>query len=162
MCSSCCATYYGKTSRNLMIHCLEHLGINKSGCKINTPISSAIHEHIRNTGHNGSLDDFKIISKESTPWTSSFLKAFLFLRIGPLSIPNSLPFLWFSFSVHFFTVLSTHRFNPLLPMSPDYRCLLVYSAFFGPLFSFPLFYVYCILCNHLVLFLTPVYFPLFY
>ena len=79
------------------------------------------------------------LAKVSTPWTSSFLKAFLFLRIGPLSIPNSLPFPWFSFSVHFFTVLSTHRFSPVLPMSPDYRCLLVYSAFFGLLFSFPLF-----------------------
>ena len=34
-CSGCSATYYGKTSRNLLIRSREHLGINKLGQKVN-------------------------------------------------------------------------------------------------------------------------------
>ena len=30
-CSSCQATCYGKTSRHFIVHCIEHLGINKKG-----------------------------------------------------------------------------------------------------------------------------------
>ena len=30
-CSSCKATYYGKTSRHFIVRCREHLGVNKKG-----------------------------------------------------------------------------------------------------------------------------------
>ena len=33
-CSGCNATYYGKTNRNLLIRCNEHLGINRNGHEI--------------------------------------------------------------------------------------------------------------------------------
>ena len=96
-CSSCCATYYGKTSRNLKIRCLEHLGINKSGRKINTPISSAIREHIKNTGHDGSLDDFKIISKSINPLDLLIFESLLILKDRPSlnSQQSSIPLVLF-------------------------------------------------------------------
>ena len=61
MCSSRNAAYYGKTSRNLKIHCLEHLGITKSGHKINSPSSSSIYQHIISSDHISSLEDFQFI-----------------------------------------------------------------------------------------------------
>ena len=66
-CSSCNAAYYGKTSRNLKNRCSEHLGINKSGRKINYPSNSSIYQHINSSDHSGSLEDFKIISKNNNP-----------------------------------------------------------------------------------------------
>ena len=62
-CSSCNATYYGKTIRNLKVRCLEHLGRNRSGQKTNSSNPSSIGEHIGKTGHNATMEDFKIIAK---------------------------------------------------------------------------------------------------
>ena len=56
-CSSCQAIYYGKTSRYFIVRCREHLGINKKGKSVNGA-SSAIRDHIKDTGHSASLDDF--------------------------------------------------------------------------------------------------------
>ena len=60
-CPSCSAQYYGKTSRNLAIGCREHIGITKTGYKINNN-SSAVYNHSSTTGHPVSLEDFRIIS----------------------------------------------------------------------------------------------------
>ena len=61
-CPGCHALYYGKTTRNLDTRCREHLGINKAGQKIKSNCS-AIGDHISKFGHNGSLEDFDILSK---------------------------------------------------------------------------------------------------
>ena len=58
-CSSCNATYYGKTIRNLKVRCLEHLVRNRSGHKTNFSNPSSIGEHIGKTGHNATMEDFK-------------------------------------------------------------------------------------------------------
>ena len=44
-CNGCSATYYGKTSRNLLIRCREHLGINKLGQEVKSYSPSSIKEH---------------------------------------------------------------------------------------------------------------------
>ena len=44
-CPGCNASYFGKTSRNLVTRCREHLGINKAGQKIKVS-RSAIWDHI--------------------------------------------------------------------------------------------------------------------
>ena len=60
-CSSCQATNYGKTSRHFIVRCREHLGIRKSNSVKGA--SSAIKDHVKDTGHSASLDDFCIIYK---------------------------------------------------------------------------------------------------
>ena len=44
------AGYYGKTSRNLAIRCREHIGVTKTGLRINNN-SSAVYNHSCTTGH---------------------------------------------------------------------------------------------------------------
>ena len=61
-CSSCQATYYGKTSLHFIIRCREHLGIDIKGSSIEGT-SSAIRDHICNTGHSAFLDNFCIIGR---------------------------------------------------------------------------------------------------
>ena len=57
------AAYYGKTTMNLLVRCNEHLGANKSDCKLAAPSPSSIRDHFKQTGHIASIDDFCIISK---------------------------------------------------------------------------------------------------
>ena len=54
MCSSCQATFYGKTSCHFIVRCREHLGINRKGNSVKVA-SSAIRDHIKDTGHSASL-----------------------------------------------------------------------------------------------------------
>ena len=56
-CSSCQATYFSKTSRHFIVRCREYLGINEKGLNIKGACSS-IRNHINETGHAVSLDDF--------------------------------------------------------------------------------------------------------
>ena len=60
-CSGCNATYHGKISRDLKTHCNEYFGIGKSGSKLASQSPSSIWDHIKQTGHSGSLDDFSVI-----------------------------------------------------------------------------------------------------
>ena len=62
-CSGCTATYNGRTPRNLKIRCYEHLEINKSERNYPSPSSSSIWDHIKQSGHDCTLEDFSIISK---------------------------------------------------------------------------------------------------
>ena len=64
-CSSCKATYYGKTNRNLLTRYREHLGINKYGQNIQSESSSSIKDHANKTGHAVSIDDFTILCKSN-------------------------------------------------------------------------------------------------
>ena len=83
LCSGCSATYYGKTSRNLNICCYEHLGTNKSGSKRSTPSSSSVGDHIKQSGHEGTLEDFSIISKTSMTFDLLIHESLLIQRDRP-------------------------------------------------------------------------------
>ena len=82
-CSGCSATYYGKTSRNLKIRCYEHLGTNKSGGKRACPSSSSVGDHIKQSGHEGTLEDFSIISKTNMTFDLFIHESLLIQRDRP-------------------------------------------------------------------------------
>ena len=74
-CPGCHASYYGKTARNLVVRCREHLGINKAGQRIKSS-PSAIGDHISKSGHDASLENFKIISRTDNLLICLFTRAF--------------------------------------------------------------------------------------
>ena len=92
-CSSCNATYYGKTTRNLKVRCLEDLGINRRGHKTNSSCQSSIADSINKTAHNATMEDFKIIAKSDTAFDLLIYESLSFKRIDLTLTPNSLPFL---------------------------------------------------------------------
>ena len=95
-CPGCHALYYGKTTRNLVTRCREHLGINKAGQKIKSNCS-AIGDHISKSGHNGSLDDFHILSKTENSFDLLIHESLLILRDHPSlnSQQSSIPLVLF-------------------------------------------------------------------
>ena len=82
-CSGCCATYYGKISRNLRIRGSEHLGIGKSGSKLASQSTSTIWDHLKQTGRTGSLEDFSIISKKDNSFDLLIHESLLIQRDNP-------------------------------------------------------------------------------
>ena len=78
-CSSCQATYYGRTSRHLIVRCRAHLGINKKGNSVKGA-SPAIRDHIKDTGHSGSLDNFCIIDRTNNELDFLVNESLLILR----------------------------------------------------------------------------------
>ena len=81
-CSSCKATYYGKTSRHFIVRCREHLGVNKKGKSIKGAPSS-IRDHIVSTGHSASINDFCIINTASNELDLLIHESLLILRDRP-------------------------------------------------------------------------------
>ena len=76
-CPGCHASYYGKTQRNLITRCKEHLGINKAGLQIKGS-SSAIRDHIKDhiRDHAASVNDFSILDRANDDLICLFTKAF--------------------------------------------------------------------------------------
>ena len=81
-CSSCQATYYGKTSRHFIVRCREHLGINRKGNSVKGA-ASAIKDHVNDTGHSASLDDFCIIDKVNNKLEFLIHESLLILKDRP-------------------------------------------------------------------------------
>ena len=94
-CSNCQVTHYGKTSRHFNVGCREHLGINKKGSSVKGA-SSAIRDHIKDTGHSSSLDNFCIIDRTNNELDLLIHESLLIPRHRPTlnfqrsSIPLSL------------------------------------------------------------------------
>jgi len=83
MCNSCQATYYGKTSRHFIVRCREHLGINRKGNSVKGAVKSAITDHVNDTGHSASLDDFCIIDKVNNELELLIHESLLILKDRP-------------------------------------------------------------------------------
>ena len=81
-CPGCHASYYGKTSRNLITRCREHLGINKAGLEIKGS-SSAIRDHINQSGHTASVNDFSILDRANNDFDLLIHESLLILRDRP-------------------------------------------------------------------------------
>ena len=61
-CRCCSASYVGQTVRHLNTRVSEHLGISAlTGKESGSPKLTSILQHLNNTGHTASLDDFKIL-----------------------------------------------------------------------------------------------------
>ena len=56
------ASHYSKTTRNLVVRCREHWGINNAVEKLKSS-PSAIGDHISMSGHDAPLENFEIISR---------------------------------------------------------------------------------------------------
>ena len=64
-CSSCNATYIGKTIQHFKDRACENLGLSPlTGRRVMKPIPTAISDHILEHDHPSSFDDFKIIASE--------------------------------------------------------------------------------------------------
>ena len=64
-CSGCNATYIGKTKRHHKVRMCEHLGTSfRTGepTKFNEKSSTAIRDHIRDSGHKNDFESFKLLS----------------------------------------------------------------------------------------------------
>jgi hypothetical protein len=62
-CRCCSASYVGQTVHHLHTWVSEHLGISAlTGNKSSNPKLTSILQHLNNTGHTASHDDFKILS----------------------------------------------------------------------------------------------------
>ena len=96
-CSGCNATYYSKTIRNLKVRCLEHLGRNRSGHKTNSSNQSSIGDHIGSTGHNATMEDFKIIAKSDNAFDLLIYESLLIQKDRPSlnSQQSSIPLVLF-------------------------------------------------------------------
>ena len=95
-CPGCNASYFGKTSRNLLTRCREHLGINKAGQKIKVS-SSAIWDHINQSGHAASLEDFSVLDRANNDFDLLIHESLLILRDRPSlnSQQSSIPLVLF-------------------------------------------------------------------
>ncbi len=82
-CPGCHAWYYGKTSRNLITRCREHLGINKAGQQKIKVTASAIWDHLNESGHTASLDDFSILDRANNDFDLLIHESLLILRDRP-------------------------------------------------------------------------------
>ena len=83
-CSSCNATYYGKTERHLNVRSGEHIGLspltgNRVACK-----PSAISDHLLLHEHNNSsFNDFSILCCENNAFKLSLRESILIKRDSP-------------------------------------------------------------------------------
>jgi len=82
MCNSCQATYYGKTSRHFIFRYREQLGINEKRNSVKGA-SSAIRDHIKDTVHSASLDNFCIIGRTNSELDVPVHGSLLILRDRP-------------------------------------------------------------------------------
>ena len=83
-CSSCNATYYGKTKRHFKVRASEHLGMTPLTDKhVKSPKKSVIFEHILLKGHQASFNDFSILSKEANEFKLLIKESLLISRDKP-------------------------------------------------------------------------------
>ena len=95
-CPGCNASYFGKTSRNLITRCREHLGINKAGQKIKVS-PSAIWDQINQSGHAASLEDFLVVDRANNDFGLLIHESLPILRDRPSldSQQSSIPLVLF-------------------------------------------------------------------
>ena len=101
-CNICNYIYHGKTKRHFKVRAYDHLGITAlNGKKVKIPKESAVFDHIVNTGHDASFDDFEIFTKEWDELRLLLRESLLIMRDDPplnryvKSIPLE-PFSWLS------------------------------------------------------------------
>ena len=62
-CSSCNATYYGKTKRHFKVHVSEHMGVSaRTGRNIKSTKNFAAHDHVLLCNNIVSFEDFSVLA----------------------------------------------------------------------------------------------------
>ena len=86
-CSSCNVTYLGKTKRHFKVRMCEHLGISHitgKPRKYNAKQTTAVKEHIRESGHQGEFKDFKIMCNAGTNFELLLKESLLIQKHNPV------------------------------------------------------------------------------
>ena len=83
-CSSCNATYYGKTKRHFGVRICEHLGMSHlTGKPLQSSQNTAISEHLLNCVSAPSFDDFTTLASESNDFKLLLMESLLIARDKP-------------------------------------------------------------------------------
>ena len=83
-CSSCNATYYGKTKRNFKVRMREHLGISAlTGKRVKVDDDSAIKEHLLFCNHTPDFEDFSILAANKSDFKVTLMESLLTNRDQP-------------------------------------------------------------------------------
>ena len=112
-CSGCNSAYYGKTTRNFLVRCNEHLGVNKSGYKLAAPSPSSIRDHVKQTGHIASIDDFCIISKMDNSYDLLIHESLLIQKDRPILNSQQFSISMVLFLLCFFCLVCSLACSPL-------------------------------------------------
>jgi hypothetical protein len=81
-CSGCSSTYVGQTSRHLRTRICEHLGISPfAGISLKT--NSAIYDHIVQTGHHSSFENFTVICTATSKLDLPILECLQIKKLRP-------------------------------------------------------------------------------
>ena len=86
MCSSCNATYLGKTKRHNKIRMCEHLGISsKTGkhLKYNESGATEVRKHSETLKHEGDFDNFKILGFARNDFELLIKESLLISKLRP-------------------------------------------------------------------------------
>ena len=84
-CSSCNATYCGKTKRHFKVCVSEHMGV--SGCtgkNIKSTKSSAVRDHMLVCNNIVSFEDFSVFANETNDFRIKLQESLLIHRDGPV------------------------------------------------------------------------------
>ena len=109
ICDTLMSLYIYSIIRHFIVRYREHLGINKKGVTIKG-VSSSISDHINETAHVGSLEDFCIIDKANNNFDLLIMRAYSSLVITPHLINKTLPYLCISFnSLTYFLPFPIHK-----------------------------------------------------
>ena len=83
-CSSCSATYYGKTKRHFKVRMCEHLGISAlTGKRVKGDDDSAIKQHLLFCNHTTDFEDFSILATNNNNFKVTLTESLLINRDHP-------------------------------------------------------------------------------
>ena len=89
-CSSCNATYYGKTKRHFEVRVSEHMGAYaRTGKNIKSTKNSAVCDHMLVCNNIVSFEDFSVLANRTNGFRIKLQESILIHRDGPQSSKTS-------------------------------------------------------------------------
>ena len=83
-CSSCNATYYGKTKRHFEVRVSEHMGVYaRTGKNIKSTKNSAVRDHMLVCNNIVSFEDFSVLANGTNDFRIKLQESLLIHRDGP-------------------------------------------------------------------------------
>ena len=82
-CSSCNATYYGKTKRHFKVRVSEHMGVSaRTGKNIKSTKNSAVRDHMLVCNSIVSFEDFSVLANGTNDFRIELQESLLIHREG--------------------------------------------------------------------------------
>ena len=83
-CSSCNATYYGKTKRHFKVRVSEHMGVSaRTGKNIKSTKNSAVRDHMLVCNNIVSFEDFSVLANGTNDFRIKLQESLLIHRDEP-------------------------------------------------------------------------------